>query len=243
ILEARDRAIEAAVERLLAKAVWTQIKQNAEAAAAGGGLSLLASHLARLKQALGDLEVHLVGHSAGSLLLGHLLERLIPRKVAAMSMSLYAPACTMAFATRHYGKAFAKRILDPRTVSFDLLDDERELGDCVGPYGKSLLYLVSRALEDVHKMPLLGMAAAWDTNGVRPDVFNGARGSEIKAWLKLWGANASPKLVKHKQVCDGQRMIAASHGSFDNNIEVVGRTLERIRGKKLALEVENLHGF
>jgi hypothetical protein len=106
ILEARDRAFEAIAEQILAKAVWTQMKQNAEAAAAGGALGLLATHLQRLRQAAGDLEIHLIGHSAGAILLGHLLDRLITRKIAASSMSLYAPACTMAFATRQYGKAF-----------------------------------------------------------------------------------------------------------------------------------------
>ena len=41
IVEAKDRAFEAAAERILAKAVWSQMKQNAEAAASGGGLGLL----------------------------------------------------------------------------------------------------------------------------------------------------------------------------------------------------------
>jgi hypothetical protein len=69
IIEAKDRAFEVAAERILAKAVWTQMKQNAEAAASGGGLGLLATHLQRLKQAKSELEIHLVGHSAGAILL------------------------------------------------------------------------------------------------------------------------------------------------------------------------------
>jgi hypothetical protein len=243
VLEARDRALEAVAERILGKAVWTQMKQNAEAAASSGGLSLLAVHLQSLRQAVPGLELHLLGHSAGAILLGHLLERLVTRKVAADSMTLYAPACTMAFATRQYGRAFDKQVLDPKTVSFELLSDARELDDTVGPYGKSLLYLVSRALEEVHKMPLLGLARAWDGTGGRPDVFSSSRGADIKAWLKRWGANAKPRLTDAQQVSDGKAMIHASHGSFDNNIEVVGRTLARILGKKLPMGVTNLHGF
>jgi hypothetical protein len=244
ILEARDRAFEAAAEQILAKAVWTQMKQNAEAAAAGGALGLVATHLQRLRQSADGVEIHLVGHSAGAILLGHLLERMIARKVPAGSMSLYAPACTMAFATRQYGKAFSKGILDPGTVSFDLLSDERELGDCVGPYGKSLLYLVSRALEEMHKMPLLGQAAAWDVpNGHKTDVFNSRKAADIKAWLKLWGNRPKPQLIQDRQISDGQEMIDATHGSFDNNVAVVGRSLKRILGRPLAIPVENLHGF
>jgi hypothetical protein len=189
------------------------------------------------------LEVHLVGHSAGAILLGDLLERLATRKIPANGMTLYAPACTVAFATRQYGGAFDKGVLDPKTATFELLSDQRELDDSVGPYGKSLLYLVSRALEEVHKMPLLGLAAAWDGKGLRPDVFNKDKAGDIAAWLKLWGSNARPRLTDAKQVPDGQTMIPATHGSFDNNIEVVGRTLERILGKALKFKVENLHGF
>ena len=36
-----------------------------------------------------------------------------------------------------------------------------------GPYGKSLLYLVSRALEPVHKTPILGMEATWNPGSTR----------------------------------------------------------------------------
>jgi hypothetical protein len=37
--------------------------------------------------------------------------------------------------------------------------------------------------------------------------------------------------------------IKAAHGSFDNDVLVVTRTLERIRGGALDVDVENLHGF
>jgi hypothetical protein len=164
--EARDRAFEAAAERVLAKAVWTQMKQNAESAAtAGGGLRLLATQLEALRADLGkDLEIHLLGHSAGAILLGHLSKRLVARKIDIASLGLYAPACTMAFATDFLRAALKARRLSRQKGYFELLSDRRELGDSVGPYGKSLLYLVSRALEEVHKTPLLGLAAA----GTRP---------------------------------------------------------------------------
>jgi hypothetical protein len=35
----------------------------------------------------------------------------------------------------------------------------------------------------------------------------------------------------------------ATHGSFDNNIEIVRATLERITGAPLALPVDDLRGF
>jgi hypothetical protein len=240
VLEAMDRAFEAAAERALAKAVWIQIKQNAEAAAVRGTLGALAGHLARLKQAHPDLEVHLIGHSAGAILLGHLLDRLGARRATASSMTLFAPACTMAFASRHYGKAFGMGLLDPGALTVELLSDELELNDRIGPYGKSLLYLISRALEEEHKMPLLGLAVAWNQDGARPDVFSAAGQADVKSWLQKWGRQPTLRLIQDRQVFDGQSWIRAAHGAFDNDVAVVGRTIERILGGPLRFKVENL---
>jgi hypothetical protein len=35
----------------------------------------------------------------------------------------------------------------------------------------------------------------------------------------------------------------ASHGGFDNNVEIIGKTLERITGAPLTLPVDDLVGF
>src|SRR5690606_40116525 len=53
----------------------------------------------------------LVGHSAGSIVLGHLLDRLAVSQVKVTSCTLYAPACTVAFAIEKY--------LDKNTSVFD----------------------------------------------------------------------------------------------------------------------------
>ena len=81
--------------------------------------------------------------------------------VPVASVSLFAPACTLEFAVDHYLPAIEQGILARDRLHIDNLSDARELDDNVGPYGKSLLYLVSRALEIVHKKPLLGMQVAW----------------------------------------------------------------------------------
>lgn len=244
VLEAKDRAFEAVAEKVLAKAVWTQMKQNADAAAtAGGGLRLLASHLEALRAEFGNgLEIHLLGHSAGSILLGHLINRMVARKLDVASLGLYAPACTMAFATAFCSKAFKARRLDRRRVYFELLSDTRERGDCVGPYGKSLLYLVSRALEDVHKTPLLGMAAAWDPKDP-DDIINRRRLGDVAAWRKLWANGPKPREYDNARGDDGQGPIPIAHGSFDNDVAVVTHSLEFIRGSPLDFPVENLRGF
>jgi hypothetical protein len=245
ISEARDRTIEVACEQLLIKPVWMQMKQNAEAAAAArAGVALLAAHLLALKKELPKLEVHLIGHSAGSILLGHLLTKLGAR-IKTSSLSLYAPACTVEFALSHYGRAVQRRALTKNRIYCDLLDDERERADSVGPYGKSLLYLVSRALETVHKMPILGMHAAWSAADERQDIFGEATRGAVDKWRKFAGSTIEPTVHtrQREMVWDGREHIPLAHGSFDNDVEVVTRTLERIRGAKLKAAVESLHGF
>jgi hypothetical protein len=249
IQEAKDRSIEVASEHLLVKAVWTQMKQNAEAATGKqAGLSLIMEHLTTLKREIPQMEVHLVGHSAGAILLGYLLDELASSRLKVETLSLYAPACTVGFAVEHYAAAFHKNILRKSYMHFDILSDERERADSVGPYGKSLLYFVSRALESVHKMPLLGMEGVWRASGEVPDMWN--QSPQIQQALKAWETFATRSLslrVHEKdrsQVSDGQGVIPLAHGSFDNDVEVMTETLTRIRGgSALEAEVENLRGF
>jgi hypothetical protein len=249
IQEAKDRSIEVASENLLVKAVWTQMKQNAEAAIGKqAGLSLIMEHLTTLKREIPRLEVHLVGHSAGAILLGYLLDQLAGSRLKVETLSLYAPACTVGFAVEHYVAAFHKNILRKSYMHFDILSDERERADSVGPYGKSLLYFVSRALESVHKMPLLGMEGVWRASGAVPDMWN--ESPQIEQALKAWQTFATRSLSlrvhdqDRAQVHDGQGVIPLAHGSFDNDVEVITETLTRIRGGvALDAAVENLRGF
>lgn len=246
IAEAKDRSIEVACAQFLVKAVWMQMKQNAAAAAGReAGLALLTDHLQALKKRLPKLEIHLIGHSAGAILLGHLLAQLASRTLQVSTCTLYAPACTVGFALAHYGSAIGKNILSKSQLYVNVLSDERERADSVGSYGKSLLYLVSRALEDVHKMPLLGMEGAWSAAAETPDMWNQATQVDVAAWRKFAGTIVPLTVhgTERAEVWDGQGKIPLAHGSFDNDAEVMTATLERIRGGALHAKVENLRGF
>jgi hypothetical protein len=243
LADARDRSIEVACENLLVKPMWSEMKQNAAAAAQGGaGLQLLAEHLLTLKQRVPNLEIHLAGHSAGSLVLGHLFW-LLDNRVSAASLTLFAPACSVEFANRHYGAAIQAGKLVAGNVHVDIMDDERERADTVGPYGKSLLYLVSRALETRHKTPLLGMEWAWKTDAAPQDQWSKEPGVKdtLTAWSKL-GTSMSLHLhsKRREYVSTGAGRIKLAHGSFDNDVEVVSDMLQRIRGASLTAKVENL---
>ncbi|MDZ4262596.1 MAG: C1 family peptidase, partial [Pseudomonadota bacterium] len=245
LAEKRDRAIEVACEKLLIKSMWSEMKQNAAASAeSGAGLAMLAAHLLSLKKMIAGLEIHLVGHSAGSIVLGHLLS-LMDKSLSANTLSLFAPACTLGFANKYFGSALAAQKISASNVHLDILNDERELADTVGPYGKSLLYLVSRSLESRHKMPLLGMEWVWKTDSTPEDQWSSDDG--VQEALKEWPTYSQGMTVRlhdktRKKVLSkvGGDPIKLAHGSFDNDIEVIGLTLERIRGEKLIASVENL---
>ncbi|HEY0957116.1 MAG TPA: C1 family peptidase [Roseateles sp.] len=248
--EAKDRSIEA-VGRQFARGIWSEMRENA----AGGAttdhvLELSARMLRELRDALAKngqvLELHLIGHSAGSILLGHLLGHLGGAKALGVaSCELYAAACSSAFAVRHYGGATDVLPLD--RLRLHVLTDANERADGLPSaerdiYGKSLLYLVSRALDDIRKQPLLGMERAL----VKPqphwpaDQWADGAHADIAAWRKLWPAGALLNRVESPKVRTTKTgdQIAASHGSFDNNIDVLTGTLERIRGQALVAPME-----
>ncbi|RZL33613.1 MAG: peptidase C1 [Rubrivivax sp.] len=250
--EAKDRAIEA-VGRQFARGIWSEMRENA----AGGGtedhvLDLAADMLRELRNLLAKsgkaLEIHLVGHSAGSILLGHLLDRLGGTDVLpAASCELYAAACSSRFAVTHYGGADLAGVLPLQRLRLHVLTDRNERSDGLPDarhdiYGKSLLYLVSRALDDIRKEPLLGMERAlvpadpaWSG-----DQWATAAQQDVADWLRRWPAGdllhrvATPKV----RITKTGDQIDASHGSFDNNLDVLTGTLERIRGGALVAPME-----
>ena len=240
-----DGAIEVAAEKLLVKSMWSEMKQNAAAGAeSGAGLAMLATHILSLKKKIAGLEIHLVGHSAGSIVLGHLLS-LMDKSLSATTLTLFAPACTVGFANKYYGAALTEKKLTAKSIHLDILSDERERADTVGPYNKSLLYLVSRALESRRKMPLLGMVWVWKTDAMPEDQWNSD--ADVQAALQEWGKHTNgitlrvhDKTRKKVLAQIGGDPIRLVHGSFDNDIEVVSLMLERIRGDKLIAKVENL---
>ncbi len=255
-----DSAFEAAAEKVLGKAVWSQMKQNAEAAANGnGGTRQVTNMLKELSAAQPDASFHMLGHSAGSILLGHMLDDMNP-DIRLGTFGLYAPACSLRFAVRHFGGALRKGVLAPGQLHVDNLTDQNERDDTVGPYGKSLLYLVSRAFEDPRKMPLMGFAKCWDPKTsdlkeLKEQFGADFADSHIKD-IRDWDAIADQFGVKHtahkqKQVVtristnDAEELkIDIAHGSFDNDIAVVSGSVARVLGQsKPRVPITNLVGY
>lgn len=255
-----DRSIENFSRKVLVKGVWSEMKENAKYASdravpgypqhghtRPGAMVILSRELKRLKDNFG-CEIHLAGHSAGSILFGHWLDELTKRSLSVESLTLYAPACTVDFANKHYIKACEKGIVPKEKISIYMMDDERERADSVAIYKKSLLYLVSRALEDIHKTPLLGMNAAWDLKQSQEyDIFNSVTYADIKRWIGFSAGIQRHIYDKSKSKVEtslDDDYIDLAHGSFDNDIKVIEQTIREINdGKKPKYKVENLNGF
>lgn len=262
-----DRTLEVAAKNAGGKSIWSEMKENARLACehqlpgTSGNAARTKGAMLNLAHELGKLDgvnLHLMGHSAGAILLGHWLHAIRNRNLSFKSLSLFAPACSTRFANNYYRPVIEKGRLKNSTINIDVLSNERELADSVGPYGKSLLYLISRALEDMHKEPLLGLEAAWqqddsfaafmDKNRVEITEEEKVRMKEISDWLDFWGDHNLPTVHDNTRSnidtsIQGDQ-IALAHGSFDNDILVINKALCRILGvNNLEVKIENLGGF
>jgi hypothetical protein len=265
VQEKSDRAIESIARGVHIKGLWSEMKENAiyasdravpgfaqNKAGKAGAMVILASALQKLTKKFEGLEVHMAGHSAGSILLGEWLKEINKRKLKVKTISLYAPACTIEFANKTFVKASENNIFAKQNLYIHNMDDEREKADNTGNvYQKSLLYLVSRALEDIHKMPLLGLDAAWDCENCKANGSGGfhiSQENEIKKWAEFIKGTKTPKLYGKGQqqvrINTQPEFIDLSHGSFDNSIDVMEFTIKKILQKNnLKVPVINLSGY
>lgn len=245
LTEATDTKFEEVCQAAHARGLWSEMKENAEVATRPGrGLALLTQSIAELKKSHPKLELHLIGHSAGAIVLGHLLQLLQATKQPVASCHLFAPACTVPLAMQTYAKVLGG-ILKPQSFVCHLMSDARERDDSVGPYRKSLLYLVSRALETIHKMPLLGLETTWDAAlAEKNDAIAPEHRAEVAKWRELmsaWMKTGKLHIYNQPQIRTSRtKKIPLAHGSFDNDIDIVTQTLEIIRGGSLARPIRNL---
>ncbi|MBS0610420.1 MAG: peptidase C1 [Proteobacteria bacterium] len=258
VTDRSDALIESTIGRTVVRTLWNEMKGNAafawQATRAG---DLLARALGDLQALWGDeLEIHLMGHSAGSIWLGHMLGWLANLKSpsgapvlrdAVAGIHLYAPACTVAFANQHYAD---KALLAKTHIA--VLSDERERGDNTGYiYRKSLLYLVSNALEQDRRTPLLGLERTF-TGENDQSSWDGASttGETLATWRRaVADARLSRKtrltVVEEDKVLTAEPdvHIPSSHGAFDNDLAIVGATLARICGQPLREPPRDLRGY
>ena len=225
MLDRLDDALEPLARTIGGKAEWDEMKENAIAASeTDGGLALVADLLGALTQRFPALKIHLVGHSAGSILFGGLVARLArnaAKPVAIETCTMWAPACTVDLYRADYLPSIRNGMIKNFSV-FTLTDKAERDDTCANIYHKSLLYLVSNAFEastlkapflkEREGVPILGMAK-----------FISALPAAQRSWDWVLAPNAN---------ASGQRDASAStaHGAFDDDSATLRATLARIVG-------------
>jgi hypothetical protein len=231
LTEAKDRVLELTLARAGFK-VWGEMKENARLASEHrgnlGAIQLIARHIEAVKTKLDGKdktgwELHLVGHSAGSIFAAHALPLLSTLGIPLKTVQFLAPAIRVdLFKELVLPGVLANALPLP---SLYLLSDALERGDSVGPYAKSLLYLVSNAFEGARAVPILGMQTHLDADPELSQLFAG----------KIDGRSAL--LVSNGTRISSEELAAAinrgaatsrSHGGFDNDIATMNSVLVRV---------------
>jgi hypothetical protein len=221
MLDRLDDALEPLARVIGGKAQWDEMKENATLASGpAGGLVLVAKELAALAKAHPALKFHLVGHSAGSILLGGLLARLT-KGVTIETCTLWAPACTMDVYRRQYLPAIRSRQVRSFGL-FTLTDKAERDDDCAKIYHKSLLYLVSNAFESGLRQPSFRETDGEAILGMEKFVNKLAKAERPLDWVLA--PNARP-------AGDRNASAATAHGAFDDDQATLRATLARILGK------------
>jgi hypothetical protein len=218
MLDRLDDTLEVLARNLGGKTLWNEMKENATYAAsrATGAARMTADHLIAMKKAGEIDEIHLVAHSAGSILMASLASHLDANGVKIASVSLWAPACTMDLFQTIYKPLVTKNAIQ----AFDLytLDDATERDDdCVRIYNKSLLYLVSGAFEAKPRIPLIRPAGT--------PLLGLARDAETHIPKAFWKPES-----RRWHVAPGDGSDARHHGDFDNDEKTLLETLSRVTG-------------
>ena len=221
MLDRLDDALEPLARTIGGRLQWSEMKENATLASTAG-LRVVLDHVSRLKARFPALEIHLVGHSAGSILLGGLLAAMTKKgsqsRVPVTSCTLWAPACTIDVYRQQYLPAIQSGQLR-RFALFTLTDKAERDDDCANIYHKSLLYLVSNAFETRWRKPFFGQTDGEPILGMEKFVRRLPDSERPDDWV------LSPNTVA---VGDRAAARATTHGAFDDDAATLRATLARM---------------
>lgn len=238
MLDRLDDSLERIARGLTGKKQWSEMKENALKATENidGGARYVAALVAKLMHDK-KVELHVAGHSAGSIFHARLIELLTAEGTIGngplqgldghgldiKTCTLWAPACTVDLFKETYLPAIEKEKIK-RFALYTLSDKAEQEDNCVYIYNKSLLYLVSNAFEKKAREfladdgeAILGMEKFVRRDEVLSELFQSARADWIRAPT---GVQAKP----------WECSDALHHGDFDNDKATVEGTLARLLG-------------
>jgi hypothetical protein len=240
--EALDTALEGAGRNI--RPLWERMKTNAKMASdpllnnqprtLQPGVTLFIEKLAAYWLQHPELEVHLVGHSAGSVVLAAAVKRLFAYNVPVDSLQLMGGAIRAddfvrdvvpRLATAPGGDGMVRRF-----AAYDLHDGP-ELDDvCPGPpapavYHKSLLYFVARSLEQLplnFEVPMVGLEKSLGVSYTMPDKLP-------HPLIDAMGGTVNVVLAPNSATAADSRSKAHGHGEFDDDPDTMTSVVLRIR--------------
>ena len=182
-----------------------------------------------------DAEVHLVNHSAGSIFHAPLVRLLTSEGeirsglmrghqgfgIPVATCTLWAPGISIGEFRRTYVPALSAGQIR-RFALYTLTDEAEQDDNCVQIYNKSLLYLVSNALEERRGEPLLGLAKYVQAD----QTLNRLIDNRSMDWVRAPN-NASPS--------SPWASAARHHGDFDDDEPTLRSTLARVLDTAKAL--------
>ncbi|MBC8635698.1 caspase family protein [Caballeronia sp. EK] len=219
-----DPIIEKVVRGLRGPQIWGAMKLSALQASeadAGGGWYVAKRLAAFCKDHAGKVEVHAVGHSAGSIFHSYFIPAALLLGVPQFkSVAFLAPAARMDLFTRtllpHVGQSNGIENLSIFTMSKDL----EKADNCAFIYRKSLLYLIHHALEPEPRAPILGLEES-----LRAE-------PQLASFLKMPASRAF-NIVWSKTATGAGRSASSSytHGGFDDDAATMNSVLRRVLNK------------
>jgi hypothetical protein len=242
MLDRLDDALEPLV-RSEGSRQWSILKNKALQAAKvyNGAIRLTLQYIDQLQKQEPHLEIHLIGHSLGSLLLEPLVQLLTAKDLISGSLlatdvgydkqiascTLWAPASTLSAFHESYGQAIANHKISKFTL-FTLTDEAENNDQCANIYNRSLLYLIAHSLEEKPRIPFSpthaqGTAISGMEKFIRQD-------EQLQSWI------ASGKvdwILAPNTGSQGAQLHSAarSHEAFSQDPATLKATLARILGE------------
>lgn len=202
-------------------AMWRNMKLSAERAflPRQGGTFFVDQLTAFWRDHSANMEIHAVGHSAGSIFHAYFLNLLCSKPsnppIQVKTLHFLAPAVTVDLFKEQLVPLIGGRI---QKLTEYTMQKDFELADNVGRiYRKSLLYLVSRSFEDSPEMPILGLEES-----IRRD-------PDMVRFFGLLGRKRAGEILFSVQE-NGPRnsTVSKTHGDFDNDRFTMGGVMRRI---------------
>lgn len=229
-----DPVVQETVRLLQAPKIWGGMKLSAQLASSPptmgqshqaqdgteGGAYYVAQQLAAFCRANRDeVEVHAVGHSAGSIFHSWFIPCALELGVPVFrSLHLMAPAVRVdLFKEKLAALVGPHQGIDELTV-YTMKEDLEADDSCAKVYRKSLLYLIFHALEPQRKTPILGLEES-----LRAD-------HELGRMFGLDGGASRAEVIWSRTSARQGRSAsnATSHGGFDDDPSTMGSIARRI---------------